>query len=420
MTGEIKMIRRDFIKAFGSLSTAYIMGNDAVSAYAGGGGKLSTNKSIIFIFLGGGISAADSFVIKPNVLPEYAPINGYIQSKAGYLLGSDFPNLSTISDKMVSVRNYKTYDGNHSTATAYSLTGKPSFGLAEGSPAKEPSAASFMSYVFGTNNDKNGLPTYVKLNRNMHDGSAWLGSKYMGFEATDDGIKTLQINSSPETFKRRNQMVNEIEAGNGRDDHYFKEWSNLRNQARDIVMGDAAQAFNISNEDKAWLTKYDADKGGFGKNCLLARRLIQAGSKVVTLEHGGWDMHNDISAGFKARSVDLDKYLTVLVNDLKSKGMFEDTMIVVTSEFSRTKVNMNKGRDHNPNICSLLFLNDGLTGSTIGDCDSYALVAEGNPYGPKDLFWTMFNWLGVPKDYTLIDNMKRPRHLFTEDDRIIV
>ena len=242
----------------------------------------------------------------------------------------------------------------------------------------------------------------------------------MGFEATDDGVKTLKINSTPETFTRRNIMVNEIEAGNGRDDHYFKEWSNLRNQARDIVMGDAAQAFNIANEDKAWLAKYDADKGGFGKNCLLARRLIESGSKVVTLEHGGWDMHSDISAGFKARSVDLDKYLTVLVEDLKSKGMFDNTMIVVTSEFSRTKINANAGRDHNPNIGALLFLNGKLEGRTIGECDKFALVAEGNPYGPKDLFWTMFNWLDVPKNYTLIDNMKRPRHLFNEKDRIIV
>ncbi len=412
------MKRRDFLTAFGALPLAYSLGTSSVEAYTGG--KLSTDKSIIFIFLSGGISAADSFVIQPNGLSEYAAINGHIESKGGYLLGSDFPNLATISDKMVSVRNYKTFDGNHSTATAYSITGKPAFGLAEGMPAKEPSAAAFMSYVFGTNNDKNGLPTYVKLNRNIHDGAAWLGSKYMGFEATDDGVKTLQINSSPETFVRRNQMVNEIEAGNGRDDHYFKEWSNLRNQARDIVMGDAAQAFNIAKEDKIWLDKYDATKGGFGKNCLLARRLIQSGSKVVTLEHGGWDMHNEISIGFKNRSVDLDKYLTVLVEDLKSKGLFDSTMIVVTSEFSRTKINANAGRDHNPNICSLLFLNGTLTGKTVGECDKYALVAEGNPYGPKDLFWTMFNWLGVPKNYTLIDNMKRPRHLFTEDDRIIV
>lgn len=148
------------------------------------------------------------------------------------MLCSNFPRLATIADKMNVIYNYKTYDGNHSTAKAYSMTGKPAFGLAEGASAKDPSAGSLISYVIGTNNDKNGLPTYVKLNHNIHLGQGYLSSKYMGFEATDDGIKTLKINSTPETFLRRNKMVNEFEGVSDHNSHYFKEWSSLRNQAK--------------------------------------------------------------------------------------------------------------------------------------------------------------------------------------------
>lgn len=410
------MNRRQFITTVGAIPFAYGLGSEKVFGYSGG--KLQTDKSIILIFLSGGISASDSFIVKESNIPEYAPINGIIQGKNGVLFGSDFPKISQISN-LNTYYNYKTYDGNHSTATAYSLTGKPAFGLAEGASAKEPSNASLISYIFGTNNDKNGLPTYVKLNRNIHDGSAWLGAKYTGFEATDSGIKTLQINSTPEEFIRRNQMVNEIEKINGRDDHYFREWSNLRNQARDIVMGDAAKAFDISKEDKNWVLKYGADKPGFGKNCLLARRLVQSGAKIVTLEHGGWDMHNNISQGMKDRSPDFDSYLSTLVEDLTSKGLLDNTMIVVTSEFSRTKVNANAGRDHNPNITSLLTINGKNSGGCFGECDKTTLVASDVHFGPKDLSWSIMNWLGVPKSYTIIDNLSRPRHLFDENSKLI-
>ena len=412
------MNRRFFSKMCCALPFSYILSSGSLSSYSDDQ-QQKNNKSIIFVFLSGGISVADSFVVRPTTIDEYAPVNGVIQTNSGFLLGANFPNLAKISNKLSIVQNYKTYDGNHSTATAYSMTGKPAFGLAEGMSAKEPSVGSLVSYVFGTNSEKNGLPTYVKLNRNIHDGNAWLSSKYMGFEATDDGVKTLKINSTPEQFVRRNIMVNDIENGNGRDDHYFKEWSSLRNQARDIVMGDAAQSFNLEKEDKKWIEKYNADKGGFGKNCLLARRLIQSGSRIVSIEHGGWDMHADIAAGFNNRSVDLDKYLSVLTEDLESKGMLDDTMIVITSEFSRTKKNISNGRDHNPNIAAATFITNNAKG-LIGECDKYALVAEGNPFGPKDLFWTMFNYLGVSKNLTIVDSLKRPRHIFNEDDRVII
>jgi len=413
------MNRREFSKAFGMMSFGYVLGNNKIQGYADET-KSKTNKSIVFVFLGGGIGAADSFIIKPNnTLPEYAPVNGFIQTKSDYMLGSNFQKMATISDKMNVVYNYKTYDGNHNTATAYSLTGKPAFGLPEGASAKEPSAGSLMSYVLGTNNEVNGLPTYVKMNRNPHLGQGYLSSKYMGFDATEDGIKTLKINSTPDTFLRRNQMVNEIELGNNRDDHYFKEWSALRNQAKEIVTGNAAKSFDLSKEDPKWVDRYNASKNEFGKNCLLARRLVEAGSSIITIQHDGWDMHSDISAGFNSRSTDLDAGIATLTEDLAAKGMLDKTMIIITSEFSRTKMNATNGRDHNPNICSLVTIGGPSNGRVIGECDKFASVAEGNPFGPKDLFWTMFNWLDIQKNLTIIDNLKRPRHIFSEDDRNI-
>lgn len=415
------MNRRSFMYGVGAGISAFNLTRDIAAAPAAGsaGGEVKSDKSVIFVFLGGGASIADSFAPKPDSLPEYAPVNGVIQTEAGYLFGSDFKQLAKRSKKITTVHNFKTFDGNHSSASAYVYTGLPAFGLAEGAPAKNPSYGAVVSFTHGERNPKNGLPNYVKLDKALHDGAGWLGSKYIGFTNDEEGIRNLKINVTPDTFKRRNEMVNEIERLQGRTDHYFKEYSNLRNSAKEIVMGQAAQAFNLANESEEWMLKYDAAKGGFGRNCLLARRMIEAGAKVVTLQHGGWDMHQGISKAMTDRSVDLDLYLSVLIDDLAAKGLDKDTMIVVTSEFSRTKINRDAGRDHNPNVAPLLLINGGYGGSVIGNSTKDALAADGVPFKPEDLSYTILHHLQVPSSYTIVRADGRPMHLVSGDARII-
>lgn len=413
------MNRRDFLQGVGAAGLTFTL-TPNLSAGVSQGADIKTEKSVIFVFLGGGASIADTFNPKPDSLPEHAPINGVIQTEAGYLLGADFPMLAKRSKSITTVHNFKTFDGNHHSASAYVYTGLPAFGLNEGSPAKNPSYGSYISYTHGERNPKNGLPHYVKIDKQVHDGSGWLGAKYMGFASDEEGVKNLQINTDRETFIRRNKMVNDIEQGNNRKDNMSTEWSNLRNSARDIVMGQAAQAFNLKNEDPKFLLAYNADRGGFGRSCLLARRMIEAGAKVVTLSHGGWDMHQGISKSMKERSVDLDAYLSVLIDDLKAKGLDKHTMIVVTSEFSRTKINRDAGRDHNPNITPLLLIGGEYGGKVIGESTKDGLAADGNPFKPEDLSYTILHWLDVPSSYTIVRADGRPMHVVQNEARLIL
>lgn len=412
------MNRRDFLQGVGAAGLTFSLTPNLQAGVSQA--EVKTDKSVIFVFLGGGASIADTFNPKPDSLPEHRPVNGVVTTEAGYLFGADFPKLAKRAKSITTVHNFKTFDGNHSSASAYVYTGLPAFGLAEGSPAKNPSHGAYISYTHGERNPVNGLPHYIKIDKQLHDGSGWLGAKYMGFASDEDGIKNLKINVDNDTFIRRNQMVNEIERNNGRNDYFSKEWSNLRNSARDIVMGQAAQAFNLKNEDPKFLLAYGADKGGFGKSCLLARRMIEAGAKVVTLTHGGWDMHGNISMAMKERSVDLDTYLSVLIDDLKAKGLDKHTMIVVTSEFSRTKMNLNAGRDHNPNITPLLLIGGKYGGSVIGQSSKDALMADGIPFKPEDLSYTILHWLDVPSSYTIVRSDGRPMHLVANEAKLIL
>jgi uncharacterized protein (DUF1501 family) len=100
--------------------------------------------------------------------------------------------------------------------------------------------------------------------------------------------------------------------------------------------------------------------------------------------------------------------------------MDKTTMIVVTSEFSRTKINRDAGRDHNPNIAPLLLINGGYGDSVIGRSTKDALAADEMPFKPEDLSYTVLNWMGVPSSYTIVDNMARPRHLVADGARLIV
>lgn len=415
------MNRRNFITNSLALPLSFYITRNMTASEI----NIKTDKAVIFLFLGGGISNVEFSNPKINVPEEYASINGAISTQSDYQLGGNFTNLAKVSKHITPVHNYKTFDADHQNATYYSLTGMPAFGISQGGAQKEPSYGSMISTAIGERGTT-GLPNYVKINKINGDGPAWLGVKHSGFATDEDGIKNLQINSTPEQFIRRNKMVNEIEAKNGRIDHYFKEWSNLRNAAKEVVMGKAAQAFNLKNEDEVWLKRYEVDKNGFGKNCLLARRMIEAGSKFVSLSHDGWDMHSSISKGFDNRSVDLDLHLYNLILDLESKGMINNTLIVVTSEFSRTKLNNGsggdivKGRDHNPNITSLLLVGGKYGDSIIGESDKFGLEAQGNPFSPKDLSYTILNWLDISQDKVVIDDLKRPRHLVQSEARIIV
>ena len=150
-----------------------------------------------------------------------------------------------------------------------------------------------------------------------------------------------------------------------------------KGQAYDVILGSAKDAFSTDKETEQTKTLYGSEKANdIGEQLLLARRLIEHGTKFITLHYGGWDMHSNISNALKGKVPPLDKALGGFMQDVSDKGLGDKVLLVVTGEFGRTKINANAGRDHWPSITPMfMFGGDYESGRTIGDSDrSYSPI----------------------------------------------
>jgi uncharacterized protein (DUF1501 family) len=142
----------------------------------------------------------------------------------------------------------------------------------------------------------------------------------------------------------------------------------------------------------------------------MARRLVAAGVRLVTLTYGGWDMHNQISGGMRGQMPPLDQALSTLIRDLDRNGLLATTLIMVSSEFGRTpKINGNAGRDHWPKVFSVMLAGGGIKGGVMyGASNATASEPEIDPVGPADLATTVYHQLGIVADSELMAPGDRP------------
>jgi len=410
------MNRRDYLKTMGFFGGSIVLSPSISIANAK---QDKQEKSVIFVFLSGGISATEFINPVPNAPLDFRSTRGFAEAKGDYLLGGDFKNLASIGDELTIVRNFHHRDANHASATHWVMTSEPGF---QSTDQKWPSHGSLLSHEFGPLDITRGIPNYVRTRPIQYDESAFLGATHIGMTADENGVGNLFPRVPEDRFDRRMEVMRTISKQSNLKGPIAEGWYDLKNQAVDIIKGKAGVAFDLSNETAENVAKYNAKTSTFGKDLLLARRLIQAGVKYITVNNGGWDMHNQISDGFDRKATELDTSLFVLLNDLKGLGLLDNTLIVVTSEFSRTpKINGTGGRDHWSSLNSLIFAGGGYEhGKVIGKTDANASVVDGKSYNPKDLSWTIMNHFGVKKDLVIVDNSSRPRHMFDEKAKNIL
>lgn len=372
----------------------------------------SKEKSLIFVWLGGGISDIDFINPLPNAPVEIRSNRGAVATKNGEHLGGDMQRLAAQSDKWTVVRNFHHRDANHQSATSWTMTGEVNF---NNKSNNFPSHGSLVSHNKGF--AKNGIPTYIQLSKIEGDGPAWLGAGHMGYRVDLQGATNLTPSFQRGKLDRRLKMVDVIEKTKP---SLPQEWVDLRSKAVEMIYGNTSKALDLSGVNPSVLQQYKANTP-VGKDFLLAQRLVQAGASYVNVSIGGWDMHNNISDGFERKGAELDYALTNLVTDLENKGLLDKTLIVVTSEFGRTyKINSNSGRDHKAACNSLLFAGGGFDHNQfIGKTDATGSKVEGPEFTPKDLSWTIGKYFGLDKDLVIHDNANRPRPIFQNAKEII-
>jgi uncharacterized protein (DUF1501 family) len=175
-----------------------------------------------------------------------------------------------------------------------------------------------------------------------------------------------------------------------------------------ISSPEARQAFDIEKEPAALRDTYG--RGTAGARMLLARRLVQAGVRLVNLTFGGWDMHTSIVAGFRGQMPEFDKAFGALLADLEATGLLKETVVMVSSEFGRTpKINAQAGRDHWPKVFSVVLAGGGIKGGVIhGSSNATASEPEEKALGIEDLFTTVYHCLGIVADKELMAPGDRP------------
>ena len=393
--------RRNFILSAGTLGLTAYSNNIAFSLDTSNSPNCRQNdNSIIYLFLSGGPTHIETFNPIPTAPSDRKSIVGSLPTNInGMMIGGLWSNLSKVADKFCIVNSFYHGDANHESATHWMMTGEKT---TPNSPPKWPSFGSVIAGQYGTNT-KIGLPTYVKLNPIQYDAGAWMGTKYMGYGASGEGVKDL-ILKDPSRFASRLKMLDVIEKSGKLNQAAAKSWIELREQAVNVLMGKASEAFLVEKDPEFDIYKKDQ----LGKDILTAIRLVERGVKFVTINYGGWDMHTNILDGLKSRVPVLDNYLGQYFKSAVKRQINHKNMLVMTGDFGRTpKINKDGGRDHWPNLVPLFIANDSYEmGRIIGTSDANAERPDQNPYEPEDLKWTMFEHMGINKgaDWYSIEN----------------
>jgi hypothetical protein len=375
------------------------------------GAKKAKAKNVINIFLPGGIAAQEFLDPKSLAPSEYRGPFGSIKTNvSGIEIGEKFQKLSKVADKFSIIRSMTHGEAAHERGVHSMMTGyKPSPALVY------PSMGSVVSVELG---GRNKLPAYVSVpNALENGGSGYLSSRYNPFSLGSDPIspsfKVRDLNSDVDA-QRFNRRKNILEAV----DSKFKNEVNSDNvsaidsfysQAYDLISSESAKlAFDISKEDQKTKEMYGLTTAG--QRLLISRRLIEAGVRFLTVSYGGWDMHDNIKNGFENQAPEFDQALAALLSDLSDRGLLDETVVVVTSEFGRTpKINNTAGRDHWPRVFSTLIAGGGVkNGQIYGTSDSLGGEVDENPVSPSDLSATIFSLLGIDPEKQFMTPDLRP------------
>ncbi|QNN24734.1 DUF1501 domain-containing protein [Planctomycetales bacterium ZRK34] len=410
--------RRDFLYV-GMLGGLGVTLGDVLRSEARGAAKFYETKdgpakSVINIFLPGGMAAQESWDPKLYAPVEYKGPMGSIPTKIdGERFGELFKDCAGIADKLCVVRSMSHGEAAHERGTHNMFTGyRPS-------PALQfPSMGSVTAHEFAS---RNSMPQYVCIPRQPNEfaGSGYLSSSYGPFSlGSDPANKNFQVRdlSLPsgvdlKRFDRRRSILQTVDSHfaaleksdslDAMDSFYQRAYSMISSK-------NAREAFDLKAEPDALRKEYGENDAGM--RMLMARRLVEAGVRFVTLTYGGWDHHNGIENGFKRQAPPLDKALATLVRDLDRRGMLDSTLVMVTSEFGRTpKINDNAGRDHYPKVFSIMMAGGGLKkGFVYGKSDSTSTEPEENPLSVPDWATTVYNQMGITADKELMAPGDRP------------
>ena len=458
------LARRSFLDlcatGLGTVSLAHLLRSEGLAA-AGtqdprGPHFAPRAKNLIFLFMAGAPSQMDLFDPKPGLqrwhgqalppsltkdlrLAFIKPTAKVLASpreftrcgESGMELSDYLPNLQRVADDICLVRSMQTGQVNHHPGQSMLMSGSPLVG--------RPTVGAWLTYGLGS--ESQNLPGFVVLSsgRGASGGSSnfssgFLPSTHAGVPFRKSGDPILYL-SSPDVVSRDSQRLsletlrrlNEEKLHRSGDPQVASRMANYELAFR--MQASAPELLDFSGESQATMDSYSIGKeptNAYGTNCLMARRMVERGVRVVMLTHASWDDHTNLDEGLKKNCEITDRPVAALVEDLKQRGLLDETLVVWGGEFGRTSLGQLKhvgdkvGRDHHPNGFSMWLAGGGVKGGqVVGSTDELALQVEDNPVHVHDLQATILHLMGLDHERLTYRHMGRDFRLTDVSGRVV-
>ena len=363
------------------------------------------HKAAILLWMGGGPSTMDIWDLKPG-----APTGGQFKqistSADGIAICEHMPLMAKQMHHMSIVRSMSTREADHMRGRYYMHTG-----YVPNPNVEHPGYGSVIAHELAEQVSNLEIPPFVSVGSGSV-GPGFLGMTWAPFVVDSNGnVRNLDMGIDPTRLDQRLRMLETIEnkfigekRGGSAEDH-----KKVIDKTVKLMTSKQMEAFKVMKEPKDVQEKYGTT--GFGRGCLLARRLVEAGVPFVEVDLGGWDMHADIFPTLADRKLpELDKAMGALVSDLADRGMLDDTAIIWMGEFSRTpNINGGGGRDHWARSWSMVVGGAGFKrGVVVGETSSDGKEVITEPYSSQDVMASVLKSLGISLETTFTAKNGRP------------
>jgi hypothetical protein len=359
-------------------------------------------RSMILLWMSGGPSQLETFDPKPGT-ETGGPTRTIKTSVPGIEIAESWPQTAKAMDHLALIRSMTNKEGNHQRASYQLHTGYVPSGNVD-----HPSLAANIAQQIAPRDFD--LPSVVSVG--MTQGAGYLGVQYDPFVVRDAGRlpDSVATTVSESRFQRRLGLLNRMENGYAARGGAtpVAEHRSVYDKAARLALSPRTEAFDISGEPESLVERYG--KTGFGRGCLLARRLVEAGVTFVEVRSNGWDTHEDNFARTSRIAGEVDPATAALLTDLHERGMLERTVVLWVGEFGRTpQINPRIGRDHFPRVFSAAVAGGGIRGGQVIGASTAdgAAVAE-RPVSVSDLFASVCHALHVDPAHENVSPLGRP------------
>ncbi len=361
-------------------------------------------KAAILLWLSGGPSSIDLWDLKPGA-PTSGPFQPVATSGDGQIC-EHLPRLAKVMRHLSIVRSMSTREADHTRGTYYMHTGFP-----PNPSVQHPSYGSVIAHELSDQRPDLAIPPFVAIGGGSV-GPGFLGMTWAPFVVTPDGrVQNLKLELEGRRLMRRMETLRALEMGFIRQDRgsIAEDHAKVLDKTLSLMTSPQMQAFSVDAEAPAVRARYGED--GFGRGCLLARRLVEAGVPFVEVDFGGWDNHDGIFPTLKdSRLPVLDQAFSALVEDLQSRGLLETTALICMGEFGRTpRINPGGGRDHFARAWSVVVGGAGFRpGIVVGETSDDGSEVVSAPYSAEDLMASVCQALAIPLETSYTTPSGRP------------